>query len=651
MIYINVKKSKQLLKVSLLFILVFCLILYNQRHFAVEHFNYKQITTTDFNTLLNEKYPIFDIGKQIRSSLYNFSDEELFQIVSNFNLQDRCNLYFNKFTSIDLAHEPDYNRFDYLYWNQYEGDSIKKLQEEGVEITEEVKNKIKQDFEESRKTIKENEQLIYDNLHVVKVFNKCFLEQNNTFTKIQKNLVHGLHLRGKLIKEKSNFTISDLESRAFPWLTQKSPEYENLNTGRKYKLFTSFKSSFFKSLRDSLTGKGIVMTIGDEHIEDTIRMIHLLGYYENKLPIQIIYATGTLSIESKDKLRQAASAQSQEITLVNVSTSVKREYAIKFEKFGFKILAILFNSFKEIIFIDADTILTIKPEEFFIINKYKSSGTLFFRDRNTPEYRPTDDFVFFYKLMNNQLDQVLFDLSQITEHTKSSPMFGHKITHIMESGLVVINRDLHFFQPIMMANMNFYLPVQKRVYGDKELFWLSLSLMGDENWQFNKYPAASIGEITPTQDRILELGKAYTFQSNEICSNHPAHINDEDDKLLWFNSGFKFCNQISKVNFKHEFDSKKRYNDLKTLDQFKTFMSGSLKITHAIVPPDNTATEPFENEPKESWRHLNYCAGYTWCAYDRIGKGEKENDNGKLIEFTPNDVKHFDTIGSIWLNI
>ena len=37
-------------------------------------------------------------------------------------------------------------------------------------------------------------------------------------------------------------------------------------------------------------------------------------------------------------------------------------------------------------------------------------------------------------------------------------------------------------------------PVQSSIWGDKEMYWLGLSMAGDENYEFNKYAAASVGE-------------------------------------------------------------------------------------------------------------------------------------------------------------
>ena len=80
------------------------------------------------------------------------------------------------------------------------------------------------------------------------------------------------------------------------------------------------------------------------------------------------------------------------------------------------------------------------------------------------------------------------------------------------------------------------------------MFWLSLSIIGDENYQFNSHPAAAIGQLTTYQERVKTFeNPPSSFKSQEICANHPAHISDEDNHtLLWFNSGFQFCNQLRK---------------------------------------------------------------------------------------------------------
>lgn len=239
--------------------------------------------------------------------------------------------------------------------------------------------------------------------------------------------------------------FKNLESKVFPWLTQKSPLYEDSTTSKTIKQPVE-SNNFLFNFKNILSGKGIVMTISDSHLDDCIRLIHLLRYLKNPLPIQIIH-TG-LSDLTKFQLHQAGTSDfrgfiQQSITFVDVVPAISHQYLEKFSGFGNKILAVLFNTFEEIIFFDADTILTQNPMKFFNLKKYKKSGTLFFRDRNTAEFRPDHDIIMLLKLMNTNMDAKIFDLPQISKKTMDIPLFSNKKSHVMESGLVLINRKLH----------------------------------------------------------------------------------------------------------------------------------------------------------------------------------------------------------------
>ncbi|KAG7661574.1 uncharacterized protein J8A68_004943 [[Candida] subhashii] len=588
------------------------------------------INNDRFKQIVNEHYPqYFNIHSKenhkqfqpINSLVYhdilqNYTDANhlingnLFYVIKNLNLRQRCQLYFNQNPSVDPTHDIPFDRMELQDWEGYKEEAISrlkrerrdKLQEEkgdgveisddDIEITTEDIDKILDKYNEAKRRIELDEQLIHDYLTHVKVFNRCFLnEDDETFFTQQQKLV-------------------------------------------------------------------AVLTIKDSHREVVIRLIHLLRYLKNDLPIQIIYQQESISYETKYQIIQACSSRFdnlpiQKVTFVNVTPAIHPDYAHKFESFANKILAVLFNTFEEIILIDADTVLTQPPRSFFNLSKYQSFGTLFFRDRTTVEYRPKDDIEFFKKLMNNQLDEILFNLPQNTDFTFSNPFFEQNLSHIMESGLVLINRKMHFDQALIMATMNFFAPVGFRMYGEKELFWLSLAITGNENYQFNEHPAAAIGEYTPDWIRSKDFGdgKEHKFLSKEICANHPAHISDEDNHtLLWFNSGFKFCNQEN-ANLDDEFGHKNRYMNLKTLEAFKTFMNNKIRIKSAIVPPKQKIHAPNDiGEADRSWAHFGqYCGGYTWCAYSSIGEAKTKEERGLVINFTPAEVKHFEKIGDVWM--
>lgn len=64
------------------------------------------------------------------------------------------------------------------------------------------------------------------------------------------------------------------------------------------------------------------MTIADSHLDYCIRLIHLLRYLKNTLPIQIIYTKNDLSANSKSQLYQASVADFDGLPLQNITLSM-----------------------------------------------------------------------------------------------------------------------------------------------------------------------------------------------------------------------------------------------------------------------------------------------------------------------------------------
>ncbi|RLV93848.1 putative alpha-13-mannosyltransferase MNN14 [Spathaspora sp. JA1] len=642
------------------------------------------ISTEEFKKLINTKYvkdnrikyaSIYKDLLQLNSNDDEVATGNLFYILENLDYQDRCKLYFSSVYDQDLIIEPT-RHIDFTKlpsFQQFEKDAIDALQRESekrsegkreptIKISKEMSQQIKNDYEALRRKVANEEQILHDYMNHVKVFNKCFLEEfNTTVIQDQKQLLRGFKYDSSKpsIPMRNDMSLTKLEAKVFPWLSQKSPLYES--NGVEYTILDKFQGSFLKNFQKKLSGKGIVLTISDDFSEECIRLIHLLRFLKNKLPIEIVHTQEDLSQEIKNQIKKASTDPfhkypKQSVTFVNITPAIKPEYLHKFGGFANKIVAVMFSSFAEVMLVDADTVLAKAPETFFKLRKYRSSGTLFYRDRAVPELRTGNDMRFFIKLMNTQIDDILFDLKPPTSKIFNLPFFKLNLNHMMESGLVLINRNKHYGQPLLMSNMNFFLPVISRLYGDKEMFWMSLAISGDENFEFNSLPAAAIGEITPHQEREKDIGRKGIFKSREVCSNHPAHINDEDNhSLLWFNSGFKFCSKNSKVNFELDFSRKKRYTKFKNLDEFKTFFESKMIIKAAVVPPAEVIKVPdgegIDGEPGTGWVSLSdYCSGYTWCAYSSVGKArELKGEVGTVIEYSSEEVEYFKALGDVWM--
>ncbi|GEQ71543.1 hypothetical protein JCM33374_g5228 [Metschnikowia sp. JCM 33374] len=635
-----------------------------------------------------------------RSSIYNeiFDEINMYDLLSKNSFQDRCMIYFNhlSMSNPDWMVNPDqgivFNRDAYLSLEKYREQAlediekkIKEAKEKNEQYSPPTDEEIRLKFEDLRETVLNDEQTLHDYLAHVRVFDKCFMgspsvgttDSDKTFVKKQRNFLRKsvVYLKsaaddvsGKVFKNRLD--CDDVESKIFPWFTNEYPVFTRWDgktsffPGRSGRL-PHRKSCFLSEYKSRLNGKGIVMTIKDDHVNDATRFLRLLRYLGNTYPIQIIYHCN-LSEKSRNNLVRAARDEfrgypEQDLWFVDAERALDSKYRDKFGGFANKIMATMFNSFAEMILCDADSVLLENPSYFFELKKYINTGTLFYKDRASGQYRGEDDIVFFKKLLPSVEDSVIFNIPQATNFTLRNEFF-EGFSHYMESGVVVVDRRRHFIQPMMMSILTFYHPVVARIYGDKELFWLALSLAGDENYAFNSHFAAAIGEFTPEQERHKDIKSIKTFRSKEICSNHPAHISDADNStLVWFNSGFRHCgNSFRKeMKWKDEFKKKTRYTRIKTLEEFKTFFKAPLKITHAVIPPfpkENVLLANVEHEPDKPWAMGRYCDNYLWCAYSSIGgyyvEDDVTKDNsmvGQVLTFTPEQTKKFEAAGDVWI--
>ena len=587
-------------------------------------------------------------GIDIHSSVYNFMGAKLRlgSIIQHYPFSQRCNMYMNQVLTKKLTLLPHsglkFEREDFAPGGNLHG-------------------------------ARKSEQRLHDQLTHLRVFEKCYLSDVNQDEMVQRQrmlMPKAEPYHWDLLSLKYTFfSCNMLEARLFPWLSFKMPVYKLYDGTRYYPEQRANKAKdkksrgcFLKKLENGLQGRGIVISLADKFLEEAIRLFKILRFLKNDLPIEIVHIN-ELSQGSIEKLTRAARSHyivggevlpAQDVSFVDAAPALNPKYRGKFSTYGSKIAATLFNSFEEMLLIDADAVLLREPKKFFDIKKYKDKGTLFFKDRAAVEYRPANDIIFFKKMLPSIWDTIYFGIPQITTFSLDRHFFKN-FNHYIESGLVPLNRRRHFYQPILMAEMFFHRPILDRLWGEKELFWLSLLVLGDEEYAFNENFVAAVGVATPENER-----PASKYGSKEVCCNHPAHISDEDNyTLLWINSGFRQCGKVDSVDFVKEFLAKLRYLNLKTLEEFREFFRGKIKIKHAVIPPtERILAKNIEGEPSMSWIHMKeYCDGYTWCAYSLIGGKEKEGDtspsnqiSGTFIEFKEQDTKKFDAIGDVWLS-
>ncbi|CUM65782.1 uncharacterized protein PRCAT00003430001 [Priceomyces carsonii] len=648
-------------------------------------------------------------SKHVYGGYEHFLKDAINGDIKNFrkkDLAERCKIFFDHFQSKN----PNWG-FDEFKSFHFEKNIVKKkkyfenkfkqlkLESTFSEIGRKDFVAISKEFQRAVNESREVEQKMADTITLMRIYGKCFLNEQE-----------------KSAEQAAIF--EDFSSHIFPFIAKLLPTFESLNGETTPRAFPVFDGNQYTSktkdfdgthiidyMHKNSNGRGIVVSASKRHVKDLVKLIRVLRALNNELPIEVVhkgdigkysaqYITFAATADRKELLDPINLSDSdkvspeidllrdlqkfgsyfpkQEIWFVNVTPSIPRAFKYSFGGYFNKILALIFNSFREVIMLDVDVVPLIPVKEFFEMKQYMETSALFFKDRSL---RDTNDFIetnFFAKLFpvnKNSIDS-LFDIPLVNKTLHNSYMKGWR--HNQEAGVVVVDKVKHFMGILMMLPLTLWKePVKSSIWGDKEMFWLGFAMAGDENYNFNTNSAASVGEITSNSLHQHYVGSL----SQEICSSHPGQI-DDSGKLLWINSGFDYCKKNTYYRDKNKFPfSEMDINDLSNL--FKS----PLKIRHSIVPPDlpvyRTLDNPevvmkehssllqkqaqdlqdldsgrinqvFNINPQDGWLKSPICTGYFYCAYDIYDGSEKFDSKGKVYEFDDTEVKFYDYIGKIW---
>lgn len=518
------------------------------------------------------------------------------------------------------------------------------------------------------------------------------------------------------------FTCTELQSKVFPYLTGRIPTYirwdgerhneipniSEIMQSNKFKdqqfdlqsldfendfrhipKKSAFNLCLVSHLKTQLNGKGIVITTNGKYAPHVISLIKVLRLLGNELPIQIMYST--LSKKRMTQLVQVARKSAEELNMptegeelfdrltdeqklklakfpkqelwfVNMRDTLSGEYEKAMSGFGNKLSALLFATFEDVILMDADAVPLVPIESFFQQTQYQQSQTLFFQDRTDLRYNKDQYVEFFKMLLPNQLDHKLFNIPASTQHTLGNRFLGQKYYYFMEAGLVAINKKQHYVGMLTTFQLGLWRSATSdMLWGDKELYWLGLSISGDENYQFNSKGAVSVGQISGDKERVVPQssdGNDNSIKSTELCSTHPGQVSDNDNHtLLWINSGFQTCKDLRTMSWDN---SQPRYKSWKRI-QLREYYKAPLRIEAALEPPmtmreynvDN------ENEPHRGWKQTQFCTSYMWCAYDVVNAGIDGNGTsddavdgvlkGQLVKYSEEEIRWFDFLGAAWI--
>ncbi|SCU88191.1 LADA_0E08724g1_1 [Lachancea dasiensis] len=383
--------------------------------------------------------------------------------------------------------------------------------------------------------------------------------------------------------------------------------------------------------RSSATSsRGIVMSFPDSHVSMAVRLLKVLAYQKNTLPIQVVHK-GDLSPESQQLISDSL-AHNQHLWFVDVSPMLDQRFTSDFYSYRNKWLATIFNTFQEIIFIDADAVSPLPVSSYFDLEEYAQSGALFFKDRAyshkfdfgycVPELtslQPTP-FETHYFGRSKPIDSELKSLTSSTvEGDIIKNLFVEQQRHHMDSGLLVVDKTKHLIPLIAGVFLNLAPMLSRCTHGDKESFWLAF-LLTNHDYRFHPTVASAIGQLN---------------EENEVCSVQLGHT-DNDGSLLWFNGGYKVCKFADGIDYDWEaFKKHELHSRFSSIDEARDHYGSMMSFNAAVLP--DVGVYP--------WRggYGDLCLGYTYCA-------RSTNQPGSIVSFDADTIAYLERLGKVWMD-
>ncbi|KAJ3335225.1 hypothetical protein HDU93_006108 [Gonapodya sp. JEL0774] len=306
-------------------------------------------------------------------------------------------------------------------------------------------------------------------------------------------------------------------------------------------------SSLYSSFARAPRSRGIAMTAGNGQVRMALVGIMSIRAAGCDLPIEILYA-GDDDLKPESRARLLSMGDGYSVTVRDATQLFDNKIA-NVRGWAIKPFVIMFASFTEVIFQDSDVVWLGSPDEVFEDPVYKKTGTLFYFDRRT--------------LFGISEEMLKFSISLLPAHfrdpvpsflTTQNAALAGKSGHQQESGVVAVDKSLphNFYGLLTTCKMNCEEErdkvVYKKIYGDKETFWMGWELAGQTGlYGWSPHPAAQIGYVVRGDQNAANVVRKKDFSPDpsrgdlrkdiRICSLQLAHLDATGSHPLWFNGG------------------------------------------------------------------------------------------------------------------
>ncbi|KAJ3029987.1 UNVERIFIED_CONTAM: hypothetical protein HDU68_010450 [Siphonaria sp. JEL0065] len=300
--------------------------------------------------------------------------------------------------------------------------------------------------------------------------------------------------------------VHDLSHLMYPWIT--NSKFKSIHAIQKYYAEKTPKEH----------ERGIIFSTGRGHFELAVHaIVSLRNILGCTLPIEIHHmGPGDMSQEMLKAFNAMPGVRTVDVW------DFWGEEAKQLRGWAVKPMALLASSFKQVMFLDADTVFIQNPEVLFTKSKiFEKYGQLFYHDRTITGH----DWC--YDWFNGFVPSV-------SRYTNTLRFQKKDTVHEMESGVVVVDKSrtnvLHGLLTTAKMNMQEERDgiTYKLMHGDKESYWMS--------WELARIPSRFSTSYGGT------IG--YKNEKGAVCGG--LFHTDEYLKPLWWNGGVVANKHVNK---------------------------------------------------------------------------------------------------------
>ena len=301
--------------------------------------------------------------------------------------------------------------------------------------------------------------------------------------------------------------------------------------------------------------RGIVMSAGGKYFGVAITSIRMLQRSGSKLPVQVFLDTwDDYDVIGCEHILPSLNAR----CFVLAEIWSKAQSHVSLEKYQYKVLALVFSSFEDIIFLDADAFPAHDPDYLLDVEPFLSTGLV-----TWPDFWISTSSHYFYEIAG-------LDVPPLTMRACS------------ESGIMIYSKRMHADSLLLSVYYNYYGPSHYYPLlsqgapgeGDKETFLHAalalgksfydvrtpVSVMGD--WVDGEWYSAGMKQADPAKDWAIQRGNQTSQKQNETAAIAISAINSDGTKSgagkpppsRDFARPFFIHNNIVKLNVQHLFE-------------------------------------------------------------------------------------------------